>query len=363
MNDIFLSYASEDRDVARKLVDVFRDGGFSVYWDRETPVGKSWDRVVEEQLQHAGVVTSLWSPRSVDSEWVMIEATEAMERKKLFPALIAATPIPLRFKLTQYADLSDWDGSGTHDGCARLLSAIATHLGRSFPAPPPSLQREISARIERRPETHDVFLAYASDDRDIAKALVSVLHAAHISVWWDRTILPGETWRNTIQRALERSRAVMVLWSHESVNSDWVKEEAEWGRRHKILVPARIEDVPLPIGFRAIQTVDLSQWDQKTMTTPIQTLVEDLISLGVSVIHDPGSVTRSRKPESPTPSTRESDRRRMENLGTNKADQVEAVAVNVPIRKSPTLREALERHWLAVVVIVIATLWLMSFLY
>jgi hypothetical protein len=286
----------------------------------------------------------------------MIEATEGMERKKLFPALVASTPIPLRFKLTQYADLSDWDGSGTHDGCARLLNAIATHLGRSFPAPPPSLQREINARTERRPETHDVFLAYASDDRDIAKALVSVLKAAHISVWWDRTILPGETWRNTIERALERSRAVMVLWSHRSVNSVWVQEEAEWGRSHRVLVQAHIDEAPLPVGFRTIQSANLTQWDQKTMTAPIQTLVEDLISLGVSVIQDYGSVPQSRKPESSGRSNGESDRRQIEDLGKTKANEVGAIPINFAIRKPQII-------WIAAIAIVFIAAVLMSFLY
>src|SRR3954462_14687499 len=158
MNDIFLSYAGEDRDTARKLVNVFTAAGWSVFWDRETPVGTSWDRVVEEQLTTARVITPLWSPHSVTSKWVMIEATEGMERDKLFPALIDPTPIPLRFKLTQFADLSDWDGTATHDGCARLVNAIATYLGRGLP--PPVQNSQFDTRIDRRSEMHDVFLGY-----------------------------------------------------------------------------------------------------------------------------------------------------------------------------------------------------------
>jgi hypothetical protein len=287
MNDIFLSYASEDRDAARKLVNIFTDAGLSVFWDRETPVGKSWDRVVEENLTSAGVVTPLWSRRSVKSDWVMIEATEGMERKKLFPALIDPTPIPLRFKLTQFADLSDWDGTATHEGCARLLSAIASHLGRSLPAI--DRQRETGTRTERRSEAHEVFLGYARSDEESAKALVSALSAAQVKVWWDRAIVVGESFDDTILRALERARAVVILWSHHGLGSSWVRAEAQWAMNNGTLINASIDGASLPIGFSAAPTVDLTNWDRKSMTTPIQILLKGLIDKGVNVISDRAS--------------------------------------------------------------------------
>lgn len=274
MNDIFLSYASEDREVARKLVNVFTSIGWSVFWDRETPVGKSWDRVVEEQLTNARVITPLWSPRSVESDWVMIEATEGMEQKKLFPALIQSTRIPLRFKLTQFADLSDWDGSMTHDGCARLLTAIAAHLGRGLPAL--SQQREATARMERRTKSHDVFLGYARVDEKSAQSIVTALSAANISVWWDRAIVVGESFDNTILKALEQARAVLIVWSRHGVASPWVQAEARWAIDRGILINVAIDETPLPPGFSAAPSVDLTQWDHGAQTLAIQNLLSHL---------------------------------------------------------------------------------------
>ena len=51
MSDIFLSYASEDRDRARELAGVFRTRGWSVFWDRTIPPGKTWDEIIEEAKQ------------------------------------------------------------------------------------------------------------------------------------------------------------------------------------------------------------------------------------------------------------------------------------------------------------------------
>jgi hypothetical protein len=51
-----------------------------------------------------------------------------------------------------------------------------------------------------------------------------------------------------------------VLWSRRSVESDWVKEEAEEGVRRGILIPVLIEDVEIPLGFRRKQAARLSEW-------------------------------------------------------------------------------------------------------
>ena len=43
MSDIFISYASADRDRARLLADALAQKGWSVWWDRTIPPGKEFD--------------------------------------------------------------------------------------------------------------------------------------------------------------------------------------------------------------------------------------------------------------------------------------------------------------------------------
>ena len=42
MSDIFVSYASEDRERIMPLVRVLEKSGWSVFWDRTIPAGKTW---------------------------------------------------------------------------------------------------------------------------------------------------------------------------------------------------------------------------------------------------------------------------------------------------------------------------------
>jgi len=106
----------------------------------------------------------------------------------------------------------------------------------------------------------DVFLSYASADRSRVKPVVVALQKQGWSVWWDRTIPPGKTWDKVIDRALADARCVIVLWSRVSVDSDWVRIEADEGRQREILVPALLDDVTIPLAFRRIQAANLVDW-------------------------------------------------------------------------------------------------------
>jgi hypothetical protein len=106
----------------------------------------------------------------------------------------------------------------------------------------------------------DIFISYAREDRDKAKALAELFQQQDWSVWWDRSIPPGRSFDEVIEEALCAAKCVVVLWSKNSASSDWVKSEAAEGLQRKILVPVRIGSANVPLEFRRLQTVDLSDW-------------------------------------------------------------------------------------------------------
>jgi hypothetical protein len=106
----------------------------------------------------------------------------------------------------------------------------------------------------------DVFISYAREDKPKAELIVQALGREGLSVWWDRKIPPGKSYSEMIGQALDSAKCIIVLWSKQSVASDWVKDEAEEGKRRRILVPAMIEDVIAPLGFRQFQTANLIGW-------------------------------------------------------------------------------------------------------
>src|ERR1041385_5622842 len=130
MNDIFISYGTPDRPIAKKFADALESLDWSVWWDREIPLGKNFDQVIEEELNAARCVIVLWSPHSVQSRWVRTEASAAASRNCLLPVLIDEVTMPLEFRLIQAADLSHWSGDISHPEFKRLLESVAQMTGK-----------------------------------------------------------------------------------------------------------------------------------------------------------------------------------------------------------------------------------------
>ncbi len=108
---------------------------------------------------------------------------------------------------------------------------------------------------------YEIFLSYAKSDKEKAKIFVEVLEKQGYSIWWDRNIPHGSKYVDYIMEKLNQAKCIIVLWSNDSVKSEWVADEAEWGKRRRILVPVLIDDVAIPLGFGQYQTAQLFDWD------------------------------------------------------------------------------------------------------
>lgn len=149
MTDIFLSYAREDAQTAKRLAGALADEGWLVWWDRYIPAGKTFDEVIQEKVTAARCVVVLWSKSSVKSKWVKIEAHAGANRGILIPAALITDmdALPLAFRFEQTASLVGWNGEKSHQGYQALIEAIAGLTGpprrtrprRPAPSPPPSL--------------------------------------------------------------------------------------------------------------------------------------------------------------------------------------------------------------------------------
>lgn len=105
---------------------------------------------------------------------------------------------------------------------------------------------------------HDIFLSYAREDRERALPIVDLLTHRGYSVWWDHKLVPGRNYGRQIEEVLRRAECVVVLWTRDSVASDFVQDEARIGQEK--LVPVLLDDVEPPVGFGRIQAADLRGW-------------------------------------------------------------------------------------------------------
>jgi hypothetical protein len=125
----------------------------------------------------------------------------------------------------------------------------------------------------------DIFISYASEERDRVIPLVSALEKTGWSVFWDRTIPAGRTWRRIIGSEIQTCRSVLVVWTENSITSEWVLEEAETGKRRGILIPVLLDDVQPPFGFGNIQAANLVAWNGDTSSPTFAHLVADIATI------------------------------------------------------------------------------------
>jgi tetratricopeptide (TPR) repeat protein len=106
-----------------------------------------------------------------------------------------------------------------------------------------------------------LFLSYSRKDSQRAQHFAEWLQREGYVVWRDDDDLAGGvSFSAEIEKALDDCDAVLVLWSAAAVQSAWVRDEASWGRDSGKLIPLSLDGTKSPLGFRQLQTIDLSKW-------------------------------------------------------------------------------------------------------
>jgi serine/threonine-protein kinase len=130
MPDLFLSYARDDQQIARRFAENLEREGFGVWWDQALNPGEAFDQVTEEALAEAKAVIVLWSKTSVSSRWVRAEATQANASNRLLPVMIEPCTRPIMFELTHTADLSQWKGDRNDPMWQGFVSSVRRFVQR-----------------------------------------------------------------------------------------------------------------------------------------------------------------------------------------------------------------------------------------
>ena len=112
----------------------------------------------------------------------------------------------------------------------------------------------------------DVFVSYSSLDRARVAPLVEAIERRGWTVWWDRRIDAGTAFDREIETNIDVAKCVIVVWSENSVQSDWVRTEASEGLSRGVLVPVAIDAVRPPLAFRLTHTIDLTSGEQSIDT-------------------------------------------------------------------------------------------------
>jgi hypothetical protein len=145
MADLFISYTHEDRPVAEAIAQKFIRLGVEVWWDHELLGGEDYRDRISEILARVPAAIVIWSRRSVQSHWVLNEATVASERRCLIPIAIDDEKPPIDFRSFHTIDVKSWlpgDALPTD-----LVRAVAGRLGRTIDYEPTAERAGVVGRL------------------------------------------------------------------------------------------------------------------------------------------------------------------------------------------------------------------------
>jgi hypothetical protein len=121
-----------------------------------------------------------------------------------------------------------------------------------------------------------IFVSYKRENRAAIEPLVAILRGRGWSVFWDPLIVPGTAnWDMLLERKLKAARCILVLWSSQAAESEFVRTEAHYGRNNRTLMAVTLDGV-VPATFALIQTVDLSGWSGAQDDARIQEILKGI---------------------------------------------------------------------------------------
>ena len=128
---ILLSYAHEDRESVRPIINLLENEGWDVWWDRDIDPGIKWERALEQALMQTKAVFVVWTPNSKNSKWVHKEADIGISKNGFVQVTLGDDSLPEKYAAYQALDLSRWSGRSD-------ISEIASLLRRLSKLVPPS---------------------------------------------------------------------------------------------------------------------------------------------------------------------------------------------------------------------------------
>ncbi len=149
---VFLSYASQDAEAAKRIADALRSAGVEVWFDQsELRGGDAWDALIRKRIKECVLFVPLITPTTnaraegyFRLEWKLaVDRSHLMadDAPFLFPVVLgdvtdATARVPDKFREVQWTRLRLDETPGELAG--RVARLLAGSIGRDFQIPPPT---------------------------------------------------------------------------------------------------------------------------------------------------------------------------------------------------------------------------------
>ncbi len=151
MADVFLSYAHQDKDVARQIKQAFSEAGISAWTAHDDiPAGDSWVPAIQKALQEADVMIVIFSEDSLRSTSMAAEWGYFIRQNK-FIVPVRVNNIRMPYQLARYTFIdATQDVESALPELIQTVQHILAHPGESRKIRP--AKRHVTITFDVDPE-------------------------------------------------------------------------------------------------------------------------------------------------------------------------------------------------------------------
>lgn len=342
--DLFVSYSRRQLLYASRLVQELSAMGFSVWFDQnDIPLAVDFLSEIERSVRHSHNFIFLLSPDSANSVYCRKELEYALEYgKRILPVICVETPAEQVGQLPEVVGRLNWINGHRADeaGLSQTIAMLADVIRNG--GDPVNLHTELICRahewkaayypdqllltgtLRRKAEqwlqgavaeivmqssqptdllchyicesrknaggASDVFICYASDDRDTRDWIVNELTRNGITSWkHDADIVPGAPFDQAIRNGIDRADNILLLLSPAMLQSEYCARELEYATAHNkrilVLAVAPMTGVSLPEGLAGLQYIPFTRRED---------LSEGLLHVIREIVHEKQYYARHR---------------------------------------------------------------------
>ena len=145
---------------------------------------------------------------------------------------------------------------------------------------------------------HDIFISYTKEDKALADGVVARLEGANVRCWIaPRDIVGGSDWNESIMRAIDSCRALVLVFTTAANASPDVRREVQAAfERGRVVIPVRADDVR-PAGGLAYYLEGVHWLD--AITPPWESHLAAVLSTVEKVLGSPADYPRVSGPTKP----------------------------------------------------------------
>src|SRR6266513_1405846 len=147
---------------------------------------------------------------------------------------------------------------------------------------------------------HDVFISHSTNNRPVANAVCAALESVGIRCWIaPRDVMPGRSYSGEITRAIQQSRAFVLIFSEHSNNSEQVLREVQLAANSRLhIVQFRID--PVEPSDDLEYYLSGPHW-LDAVTPPLENHLEQLKNSVRALLALPRTAPSEQRPPAPAP--------------------------------------------------------------